>query len=215
MTAWAIAASAVARVARRPPLGAASVPGPPARRSPPSPATSAAATTPAVASTARFRRANFRSRYRADGGPRLHRLVGQVPLARPRRSRWPSRTGGCGPSPAPSSRSSPARPRTSRLSCAGVQPAGWPTTRRPRPSERAAAGCSAAAAPPPGSSAASRRSPACLQPLAGRTASCRSAARTAARRARRRRSGCRRPGRSARPAPGLMYAACRPLRRSR
>ena len=39
----------------------------------------------------------------------LHGLVGQVALRRPRRTRWPSRSGGCGPSPAPSSRSSRAR----------------------------------------------------------------------------------------------------------
>ena len=56
-----------------------------------------------------FRRANFRNRYPTDGGHGLHRLVRPGSAARRPRSRWPSRTGGCGPSPAPSSRSSRAR----------------------------------------------------------------------------------------------------------
>ena len=41
--------------------------------------------------------------------PGLDRLVGQVPLARPPPRRWPSRSAACGPSPGPSSRSSPGR----------------------------------------------------------------------------------------------------------
>ena len=40
----------------------------------------------------------------------LHRLVGQVALRGPSPGRWPSRSGGRGPSPAPSSRSSRGRP---------------------------------------------------------------------------------------------------------
>ena len=46
----------------------------------------------------------------------LDRLVVQVVAGCRRRRRWPSRSGGCGPSPAPSSRSSPARRGPTRFS---------------------------------------------------------------------------------------------------
>ena len=134
---------------------------------------------PATASADRFRRANLRKPIPRRRRARLHRLVRQVALDVAARSRWPSRTAGRGPSPAPSSRSSPARRAPAGDSFAGsVAPdrgrcdgslARW-----------CSAGCSAAAAPPRGSAAASpeRR---LLRAACGRAASCRSAARRAAR----------------------------------
>ena len=65
-----------------------------------------------------------------------------------RRGRWPSRSGGCGPSPAPSSRSSRARRGPASLSFAGsMLPVGG--DRRQRLAACSAA-CSAWAAPPRG-----------------------------------------------------------------
>ena len=53
---------------------------------------------------------------------RLHRLAGQVALDVARRSRWPSRSAGRGPSPAPSSRSSRVRSAAGRVSFFGSVP---------------------------------------------------------------------------------------------
>ena len=124
--------------------------------------------------------------------------------ARPSRSRWPSRSAGRGPSPAPSSRSSPARRCTRPLSFFGSSP-------------RLAAmlgNCSRRAQP----RARPRRlllanHPQHLQqrrlhrPACAPAASCRSAARTAARPASRCRCACRRRAGSPPPAPGDMYSS--------
>ena len=124
--------------------------------------------------------------------------------ARPRRSRWPSRSGGCGPSPAPSSRSSPAR----RAPASSAWPA--PCAAGPR----STASASLRVAQP---RARLRRLLLADDPphlvvgrLAAaapcRTASCRSAARTAARPASRCRCGCRRPAPLSSACSGLMYS---------
>ena len=80
-------------------------PGPRPARPPPPPAPGSAGRTSAAGSPA------------AAGGPAPARRPGTA--ARPRRTRWPSRTGGRGPSPAPSSRSSPARRAAAPSACAG------------------------------------------------------------------------------------------------
>ena len=99
---------------------------------------------PAPCSAARTSAAGSRP---TAGTPAPARRPGSA--ARPRRSRWPSRSGGCGPSPAPSSRSSPARRAPACVSLRRLGAAGWPrSTAAPRPSRSAA--CSAGAAPPRG-----------------------------------------------------------------
>ena len=100
----------------------------------------------------------------------LHRLVGQVALVRPSRSRWRSRSGGCGPSPAPSSRSNPVR-RAPASSASPARCPGWrPTSASPRP---CSASCSVSLAPARGSPAAFPACRPCQAPC-GKTAGCRS-----------------------------------------
>ena len=100
--------------------------------------------------------------------------------ARRPRSRWPSRSAGCGPSPAPSSRSSPARRAPSGRSLPRVGPRAWPTRVDERRAQRAqprARPRRLLLADDPPHLVERRRA----RSAPGRTASCRSAARTAAR----------------------------------
>ena len=125
--------------------------------------------------------------------------------ARRPRSRWPSRSAGCGPSPAPSSRSSPARRAPARSAVAGSVPRLAATVGSVAPSVLSRVlglrRLLLADDPPH-----LRRTPALLEPSLRRTASCRSAARRAARPASRCRCGCRRRGWSSSACSGLMYS---------
>ena len=67
------------------------------------------ATTAAKATATRCRRMNLRARYAAPGRTGLDRFVARDDAGGLPAGRWPSRSGARGPSPAPSSRSSPGR----------------------------------------------------------------------------------------------------------
>ena len=176
------------------------------------PAIRKTAITAAVVRIPRCRRANFRSRYPIVGGRDLHRLVGQVALRRPGQRRWPSRTGGRGPSPAPSSRSSPARPApapsAASARCPGSRPG--PAARPPSLSRALGFGGSCSRI-----SRSTSSSPAASELLPRERRGRRSAARTAARPASTRPCGCPRPAGRSWPARGSCTPACRPATRAR
>ena len=127
------------------------------------------------------------------------------------RGRWPSRSAGCGPSPAPSSRSSPARLAPDR-SASAARRAGTPRSMEVLRSSRAA--CSAVATPPRGSLAGPQETPPPSAACAP-AGSSRSRARTAARPGCRCRCGCRCRAGSARPVLGSCTPACPPPPRTR
>ena len=112
------------------------------------PATRATATSAAVVSAARLRRANFRTGTTPTAGTPPPAGRSGAASRRPR-SRWPSRTAACGPSPAPSSRSSRARPARHGSAAAG-RTCRLRRDRRERRRPACSAACSASAAPPRG-----------------------------------------------------------------
>ena len=176
---------------------------------------SAAANQAAVASDRRGAcRANFRSRYAADGGQASHRLVVQVALDVAAPGRWPSRSGGCGPSPAPSSRSSRGRRAPASPASAGsMLPAG--RDRSAASSDVLSRVLGLRRLLLADHAAASRRTPprcSCLR-VQRRRAGQQLVEQHAQRS--RCRCACRCRARSARPARGSCTRACRSLRRTR